>query len=137
MKLINYANAHMALTVLSKAQLPVSNAYAVYKLRRDIAPKADFFVAREREIISKYGAKRNDGSIDIRDGKVAILGDTEAERADNLAAYNRERDALCNIDENEVLCKPVIRLPADIRITPEMIEAIEAVAVIEVDGDAE
>lgn len=136
MKLIKYVNAYMALGVLAKAVLPAPTAYALYKLRREIAPKVDFFSAEEKKIAERFGARRADGSLDIRNGRVTMKGDTDDERSASALSYARERDALCALDDNEVLAVPLVVLPRELAVAPEVFEALDGFCVIEVNDDA-
>lgn len=135
MKLINYISAYTALGVLAKLPLPAPTAYAVYKLRLAIAPKAEYFTREEHKLAEQYGARRADGKLDIREGRVVMRGDTDEERNKAAAEYIAKRDELCRVEDSDVIPRPVIRLPREAVIAPEMLEALDGFAVIEVDGD--
>jgi hypothetical protein len=134
MKLIKFVNAYMALGVLSKIPLPANAAYAVYKLRRDIEPTVHFFKNEELKLADKYGAKNGEGALDIRSGRLMMRGDTEDERTAALKAYTAERDKLCAVEDEAVRAVPLIKLPRDIMIAPEIFEALAGFAAVEVDN---
>lgn len=139
MKLLKIVNAHMALGVLSAVQLPAATAYAVYKLKRGLEADVQFFKNEEIKIANKYGAKTKNGTLDIRGGRLMMMGETEAERKANLAAYTDERGKLCALEPCETAERraiPVIKIPADVKLAPEIFEALEGFAVLEVE-DAE
>ena len=133
MKLIKFVNAFMALGVLSKEQLPADTAYAVYKLRRDIEPKVQFFKDEELKLANTYGARLGDGRLDIRSGRLMMRGDSEEERQASLRAYSEARDKLCTFEDDAVRAVPLVKLPKDIMIAPEVFEALEGFAAVEVD----
>ena len=133
MKLINYAAAYSALELLAQIELPYETAYAVAKLKRQISPKAEYFQREELRIARKYGKLLPDGRLDIKGSRLCMKGDTDAEIAANIESYTKERDALCNIEDNDienaVIEKPVISIPPEVKIKPFIIEALDGFCV--------
>ena len=129
MKLINYAAAFTALELLSQIELPYKTAYNIAKLKRQISPKAEYFQTEELRIARKYGKQLPDGRLDINGSRLSMKGDTDTDIAANMENYNKERDALCNIEDNDienaVIEKPVISIPPEVKIKPFIIEALD------------
>lgn len=129
MKLINYAAAFTALELLSQIELPYKTAYNIAKLKRQISLKAEYFQAEELRVARKYGKQLADGRLDIKGSRLSMKGDTDADIAANMENYTKERDALCNIEDNDienaVIEKPVISIPPEVKIKPFIIEALD------------
>ena len=136
MKLLKIVNAHMALGVLAKMPLPAPTAYAVYKLRRELEPDVQFFKSEEMKLAEEFGAKNECGRLIFDGARLVMRGDTDEERRSMLALYTKKRDELCCMDNGAVRAVPVIVLPCHIIIAPEVFEALEGFAAIEVE-DAE
>lgn len=133
MKLINYAAAFTALELLSQIELPYKTAYNIAKLKRQISPKAEYFQTEELRIARKYGKQFPDGRLDIKGSRLSMKGDTDTDIAANMENYTKERDALCNIEDNDienaVIEKPVISIPPEVKIKPFIIEALDGFCV--------
>lgn len=138
MKLIQLVTAYTALLTLSDMRLDAQTAFDVYDMKRTLLTNASYFMNQEMKLASKYAAKREDGSPDIRDGRVIFAGADDAERAENAAAYNAARQKLCLVDVDckyeSIESKKVLHIPSSERIMPSVFEALEPIARVVVNG---
>lgn len=138
MKLIQLVTAYTALLTLSDMKLDAQTAFDVYDMKRTLLTNASYFMNQEMKLASKYAAKREDGSPDIRDGRVIFAGADDTERTENAAAYNAARQKLCLVDADckyeSIESKKVLYIPSSERIMPSVFEALEPIARVVVNG---
>ncbi|MCI8387084.1 MAG: hypothetical protein HFE63_01285 [Clostridiales bacterium] len=134
MKLIEYANAYAALRVLSALEFPYSSAYAIAELKRMIAPKAEFFSREELRLAESFGVKLPDGRLKVSDGKFDFRGETDDERRENCRLYNERRDELAAVEDSEAIEPVSIIIPASLKLTPLLIEALDRFVIFEVEN---
>lgn len=92
MKYGQFVNARKTLQKISGFELPVRDAFKVYKLMKELGPIYEFGADRETKLIEKYNGKIND------DGSIGFIhGDDEKARADganNLKRFVEEMNAM-------------------------------------------
>lgn len=134
MKLIQYAAAYAALLTLDSEQLSAQDAYNIVRLKRLLAPKAQDFQNSEQALIERYGAKLPDGRPDIRGGRLMFAGADEDEKLYNGRAYDNARRELCAVEDDEELPRFELHFPADAKITPAALEALDSVSLVIIDA---
>lgn len=134
MKLIQYAAAYAALLTLDGAKLGAQDAYNMVRLKRLLAPKAQDFQRAEQELIERYGAKLPDGRPDIRGGRLMFNGADDSEKIEKARAYDKAHNELCAVEDSEVIPRLELHFPADAKITPAALEALDSVALVIIDA---
>ena len=134
MKLIQYAAAYAALLTLDGAKLGAQDAYNIVRLKRLLAPNAQDFQRAEQELIERYGAKLPDGRPDIRGGRLMFDGADDNEKLAKARAYDKAHSELCAVDDSDVLPRLELHFPADAKITPAALEALDSVALVIIDA---
>lgn len=134
MKLIQYAAAYAAMLTLDSTRLSAQDAYNIVRLKRLLAPKAQDFQRAEQELIERYGAKLPDGRPDIRSGRLMFDGADDSERLAKARAYDKAHSELCAVDDNDELPRIELHFPADSKITPAALEALDSVALVIIDA---
>lgn len=134
MKLIQYAAAYAALLTLDSTRLSAQDAYNIVRLKRLLAPKAQDFQRAEQELIERYGAKLPDGRPDIRGGRLMFDGADDNERLAKARAYDKAHNELCAVDDSDELPRLELHFPADEKITPAALEALDSVALVIIDA---
>ena len=132
MKLIQYVTAYMALAALVKKEFPYETAYKIVSLKQRLAGKVDFYVAEEKKLVEKFAKKDADGAVVTRGAEFFYKGETDEEIGENRRAFERARAELGALDTGEEIEPITIRVPEDVRISPEAIEALDGIAVFEV-----
>ena len=125
MKLLQYVSAYIALLTLTKKEMPYAASYELVKLKQRIFPKVEYYTEEEKKLVNRFAQTDESGRPTIRNGSFTCKGDGERERAANTAEYERLRGDLGNVEDGDAIIKPVIRLPEDIRVSPEVLEALE------------
>lgn len=96
MKYNQFNNAYNALQKLSNMNLPVRDAYNVYKLTKEIDQVYQFGVERERALIEQYkGQPNQDGTIRF------VHGDDEESKREgvkNMIGFSKAIDELNNTE---------------------------------------
>lgn len=123
MKLIECVNAYLALGELSKQEWSFQDALAIYQMQKALEEKVEFFTRQEQALVKTYGAKDQDGKVEIQpDGTVRLI-DPEAARA-----YAQKRQELMETPVTDIQ-KATVQAPAVIR--PEILAASQAVLCFE------
>ena len=122
MELIKHVNAYMALSALSKEKYSYKDAYSIIKLKNELKEDFEFFGCKEREIVAKTSKK-------------GTAKGNYFEFADSTAKEEYERAMLeLSILEVKDVNRITIRPPE--KITPEMLEALEAYVEFKEEQDA-
>ena len=132
MKLIQYIVAHTALVTLAKKEFPYAIAYKLVDLKRRIAPKVEFYAAEEHKLVERFGERDKDGKLIIKGSHFNCKGETPEEVADNVREYERLKLELNAVEDENAFEKITLKLPDDVCISPEVIEALDGFAVFEV-----
>ncbi len=132
MKLIQYVTAHVALMTLMKKEFPYAVAYKLVELKRRIAPKVEFYAEEEGKLVREYAKCNDKGKPDIKGDSFECKGDTPEEISANVKAYEQKKRELCAVEDEEDKTKIKIKLPENVCITPEVIEALDAFVEFEV-----
>lgn len=133
MKLIEYVAAHIALMTLVKKEFPFVISYKLFELRRRIAPKVSFYQDEERALAAKFAKSDGTGKPDIKGDRFECRGDTPEEAAANAKLYMEKRRELENVEDHEAVTREVIRLPANMEVSPEVLWALSPFIIFEVD----
>lgn len=127
MKLIKYVNAYMALTELMEKEYDYSTAYAILRLRRRLAPQAEFYRDSEMKLVNEYAKKDSDGNIVWSDKTRFVFAENKS-----AEEYIRKRAELADTDIDDAVKCEKIKLVGGIR--PSVVEALEGfVEVVEDD----
>lgn len=132
MKLIQYITAHIALLTLTKKEFPYATAYKLVELKRRIAPKVEFYTEEERKLVERFAARDEKGKPVIKGTHFDCAGETTEEVAENIREYERLKQELNCVEDDEPIERVTLTLPHDICITPEVIEALEPFVSFEV-----
>lgn len=96
MKHIQFIRAYNALQKISNYDLPVRDAYMVFKLLKEVKLAYEFAAKMERQLIEKYkGQVNDDGSVNF------IHGDDEKSKSEGISNMNKfvaELDELNNTE---------------------------------------
>lgn len=125
MKLIQYVNAHIALGMLAKKELPYTISLKLVTLKRSIAPKVEFYVAEEKKLADRFARADDNGKPAYTGGRFECKGDTPDEVRANTAEFERLRDCLSMTEDDEAPEKVTVKVPEDFAVTPEALEALE------------
>ena len=117
MILIRCITAYTALLALSEQSMPYDTALAFVLLKKKLAPHAEFYAEKERELVEEY-AKRENGEI-VMDGPGRFVLDTDKD----LAEYNCRKRELASTEVPEEF-EP-IKASCPEKISPAHIEALE------------
>jgi len=110
----------MAITKLMERKLNNKLSYALYMLKKEIEPNYEFFSVKEQELVTKYGKKGNDGSVEWNSD----------EAKSNFA---KERNLLMNMEID--LSVKVRKVTAPDEIEGVFFEALDGFIEFEVDDD--
>ncbi len=132
MKLIQYVNAHIALGMLARKELPYSVSLKLVTLKRSIAPKVEFYIAEEKKLADRFARVGDNGKPAYDGGKFECMGDTPEEIRANTVEFERLRGELGMTEDDEVPEKVNVRVPEDFSVTPEALEALEPFVSFEV-----
>lgn len=118
MTLMEYTQAYIAVTALMEREMDYAAAYGLVRLKRALAPQAEFFAAEENKLVDKYAKKDKKGQIVwTAPGRFAFA---EPERAGEYAA---ERAKLGQVEAGEEFKRMKLKAPE--RLTPAQLEALE------------
>lgn len=132
MKLIQYITAHVALITLSKKEFPYASAYRLVELKRRIAPKVEFYAEEERKLVERFGERDEKGKLTIKGTRFVCKGDTPEAVEANVREYERLKLELNAVEDEEPWERITLELPEDVRVSPEVIEALETFICFEV-----
>lgn len=118
MLLIQCVTAYTAITALAQQSMDYKTALALVLLKKRLAPHAEFYAQKERELVETYAKRSETGEI-IMDGPNRFALDSDKD----LAEYNRKRQELASAQIPEEIT-PVKASGID-RITPAHLEALE------------
>lgn len=124
MKLIECANAYMALGTLMKEETDFKSAYAVARLRKKLEPHAMYYAKEEMDLVRRFSRKDGKGEpVFLERERFAF------ESAEAAESFNRLRDELGAVEIDKTV-EP-IRVRAPERITPEALCALEGLVEFE------
>ena len=97
MKHIQFIRAYSTLQRISNFELPVRDAYMVYKLLKEIEPVYEFATKMERQLIEKYhGEITENGTIKF------IYSDDEQSKAEGTKNMNMFAAAIEDLNDTEI-----------------------------------
>ena len=132
MKLIQYVTAHIALMTIMKKEFPYAVAFRLVELKRRIAPKVEFYAEEERKLVERFAVKDDKGKPIINGSNFECAGSDPAEVAANVREYERLKQELCAVPDDEPSPGVKVKLPEDALISPEVIESLDGFIEFEV-----
>ena len=132
MKLIQYVTAHIALMTLMKKEFPYAASFKLVDLKRRIAPKVEFYTAEEQKLVCEYAKCDDKGRPIINGDRFDCRGETPEEVSANAKAYEKKKLELCSVEDEEEQAKIKLKLPENVCISPEVVEALDAFIEFEV-----
>lgn len=124
MNLLKYVAAYTSLVILMKKELPYKTAYELVKLKRQLAPKVEYYAAEESALVKRFAKCDERGEPIINGTRFDCRGDTPEEIAANTREFERLRLELGSVSDDEEIERVKITLPDDVKISPEVIEAL-------------
>jgi len=131
MKHIQFIRAYNVLQKISNFDLPVRDAYAIFKLFKEVEPTYEFAVKMERQLVEKYhGEITESGAIKF------VHGDDEQSRMDgtkNMNMFAAEIEELNETEIDESFTPVTLKYDAfgDQKISPKELMAIDGFIIFE------
>ena len=122
MRLDKCAEAYIALTVLSRKELPFDTAWAISRVMRELKGEFECFSQKELELMAEFAEKDENGKTLQNGGQFQIQAGREEE-------YLKKREELCSLDISYGL--PAMTVPAPYTITAQMIDTLDGFLIFE------
>lgn len=134
MQLIKYVAAYTSLSILMKKEFPYKVAYELVKLKRKLVPKVEYYAAEEAVLVKRFAKCDERGEPIINGSHFDCKGDTPEEITSNTRLFEHLRRELGAVEDDEEIVRVKMPIADDVKIIPEVIEALADFIEFEVDG---